>query len=161
ERKFASLSKEPGQGRSELEAELAKNKQAQASLRHQLEGVQKQLQELEKNYVAERSRLETRTRELQAARSEGGQEVESRSKELCQETKRRELVEKMAVDAIKRRRELEAELAKRQQTEQALRLEMETPVGAKGREGLEAELEENKKVQAQLREQLEQSQKQL
>ena len=80
---------EIGQRRSELEAELAENKQAQARLRQQLEEVQRQLQALKENYIAERSRLEARMKELQAAQAPAGAEGQaSLTETLADETKR-------------------------------------------------------------------------
>jgi len=58
---------EIGKTRSELEAELAENKQIQARLRQQLEETQKQLEALKDNEIAQQSKLEAQTKELQAA----------------------------------------------------------------------------------------------
>ena len=80
---------------------------------------------------------------------------------LAFETKRREAVERLAVDAFKRRRELEAQLARRQEAEKTLQGRMETSDGAKGRGELEAQLAENQQAQAKLRQELHESQKQL
>ena len=80
---------------------------------------------------------------------------------LAWETKRREAVERMAVEAFKHRRELEAKLAKNQEAEKALQREIEAPDRAKRRGELEAELAQNKQTQAQLRQELAESQKQL
>jgi predicted nucleic acid-binding Zn-ribbon protein len=125
EQKAASLTNtSAAESRGDLEAELAENKQIQARLRQQLAVVQRQLEELKENYNAERSRLEARTKELQANQSEVEQKVKSLTNALASETKRRELVERLAVDAFKRRRELETELAKKQETEKALQLQM-------------------------------------
>ena len=56
-----------GKRRSELETELEQNKQAQARLRQQLEEVQKQVQTLKTNYIAEQFKLQAHTKELQSA----------------------------------------------------------------------------------------------
>ena len=56
-----------GKRRSELEAELAKHKEAQARLRRQLEEVQRSVQSLQENYTNGQSKLEERAKELQAA----------------------------------------------------------------------------------------------
>jgi len=53
----------------------------------------------------------------------------------------------LAVDAFKRRRELEAKLAKSQEAEKALQREMEASGRAKRRAQLEADLTENKQLQ--------------
>src|SRR5207302_1488077 len=106
------------------------------------------------------SRLEALTEELQAAQAPADEKIKSLTEALAQETKRREAVERMAVDAFKRRRELEAQLAKNQEAEKALQREIEAPERAKQRGKLEAELAENRQAQAQLRHDLEESQKQ-
>src|SRR6266704_3920629 len=53
------------------------------------------------------------------------EKIKSLTEALTWETKRREAVERLAVDAFKRRRELEAKLAKNQQAEKALPQEVE------------------------------------
>src|SRR5258707_13968657 len=89
------------------------------------------------------------------------EKIKSLTEALAWETRRREAVERLAVDAFKRRRELEAELAKNQEAEKALQVEMAAPDEAKRRRELGAELAENKRTQARLRQELEASQKQL
>ena len=61
---------EIGQRRSELEAQLTDNKQAQTRLQHDLETSQKQLEVQRAHYIAEQSKLESRTREFQALTNE-------------------------------------------------------------------------------------------
>ena len=80
--------------------------------------------------------------------------IESLTEALAKETKRREAVEKLAVDAFKRRRELEATLAKNQEAEKVLQLEIKTTHRAKRLDELATELEENKQTQAKLRQEL-------
>ncbi|HEV2436629.1 MAG TPA: response regulator, partial [Verrucomicrobiae bacterium] len=63
--------------------QLAENKQAQEHVRQQLEEAQKQLQVQRENYLAEQSRLETRTRELQAAQAEAEQKAASLAEMLA------------------------------------------------------------------------------
>ena len=70
-------------------------------------------------------------------------------------------MEKLAVDAFKRRRELEAQLAKHQQTEKALQREIETIGPAPRRDELETQLVQNKQAQAQVRQELKDSRDQL
>jgi DNA repair exonuclease SbcCD ATPase subunit len=55
---------EIGQRRSEQEAELAENQQAQARLQSELEDSLKQLDVQRENYLAERSNLEARNKQL-------------------------------------------------------------------------------------------------
>src|SRR5437773_1464867 len=74
--------------------------------------------------------------------------MKSLTEALAQETKRREAVEKMAVEAFKRRRESEAQLAKNQEAEKTLRQAMEAPEAGNERGELEAKLAENKQAQA-------------
>ena len=62
--------REIGQRRSELEAELAKHKQAQAELRHELEESQNQFESQRQNYLAEHSKLEARTQEWETVTNE-------------------------------------------------------------------------------------------
>src|SRR5207249_7616502 len=152
---------EVGKRRTELEAELAQNKQAQARLRQQLEEIQKQAQALKSNHLAGQSKLEARTQELQAAQMPVEEKIRSLTEALAFETKRREAVERMAVDAFKRRRELEAKLAKMQEAEKSLQGQIEAPDGAKRRAELETELADNKRLQTKLRQELEEAQKQL
>jgi chromosome segregation ATPase len=54
------------QQRSKLEAEVARNQQAQAQLRHDLDELQKQFEAQRANYIAEQSKLEARSRESEA-----------------------------------------------------------------------------------------------
>ena len=98
---------------------------------------------------------------MQAAQEPLEQKLKNLTEALAFETKRREAVERLAVDAFKRRRELEATLAGNEQAEKALQRQMETPDGAKRRRRLEIELVKIKRAQAQLRQELEASQKQL
>src|SRR5213076_172374 len=109
---------------SELEAELAESKQGQTRMRQQLEEVQRQAHSLDEKHIAEQSKLEARTNELQTAQVPVEQQIKSLTEALAWETKRREAVERLAVDAFKRRRELEAKLAKSQEAEKALQQQM-------------------------------------
>jgi chromosome segregation ATPase len=124
-----------------------------------LEEVQRQVDALKERYLKEQSRLEVQTQDLQAAQTPVEQKIKSLTEALAFETKRREAVERLAVDAFKRRRELEAQLTKHQEAEKALRLEMEAADRTKQPAQLEAQLTENKQAQAQLRQELEDSQK--
>src|SRR6185436_6533433 len=133
----------------------------QARLQQQLEDVRRQLTVLKHNYQGEQSKLEARTKDLQTARGPVDEKIKFLTEALAFETKRREAVEKMAVDAFKRRRELEAQLAKKQEAEKALQREMQTADPAKPRGELEAQLAENQQAQAKLRHDLEESRKQL
>ena len=152
---------EAGKRRSELEAELARNKLEQAQLQEELEQVQRQLQTLKENYLTEKSRLEGRTEELLAEQSVLEQKLRNLNEALAFETKRRGAIEKMAVESFKRCRELEGQLAKQQAGEKTLQGQLEHPENAKRRGELEAELARNKEVQAKLCEQLRKAQKQL
>src|SRR5438876_10799698 len=87
--------------------------------------------------------------------------LNSVSEALAFETKRREAVELLAVEAFKHRRQLEAQLAKHQAAEQAVQEQMQSPEGAKRRGQLAGQLAEHQQAQATLRQQLEESQKQL
>ena len=153
--------REAGKRRSELEVELAHNKLAQAQLQQELEEVQKQLQTLKENYLAEKSRLEGRTEELLAEQATMEQKLRTLTEALAFETKRRGAIEKMAVESFKRCRELEGQLAKQQTAEKTLQGQLESPEGAKRRGELEAELTRNKGVQAKLCEPLKKARKQL
>src|SRR5205807_2006237 len=99
---------EIGQRRSELEAELGKNKQTQAQLRQELETLQKQLCAQQESSGAEQTRLEVRTKELQATQAEVEQQVKRLTEALAQETKRRQAAEQQAGEAGQHRSELEA-----------------------------------------------------
>ena len=107
------------------------------------------------NYLAERAQLEARAQELQQAQIDSEQKVKSLTEALEFETKRREAVERLAVDSFKRRRTLEFELSKTQAAEKALRLELEAGARAKRRGELKAELAENHQTQAKLQHELE------
>ncbi len=150
-----------GQRRGELEADLAEKQPALAKLKEQLEQAQQQRQALEENYRAERAKLETRTKELQSAEAPVGEKIKSLTEALAMETKRREAVERLAVDAFKRRRELESQLAQQVAAEKKLQRELEAPDQGQPRSALEAELAENRQAQAKLRQDLAESQKQL
>src|SRR5262249_48183696 len=102
-----------------------------------------------------------RTRELQAAQAPVDQQVKKLTETLAFETKRREAVERMAVDAFKLRRELEAKLQKQQEAEKAVHQQIAEAARAKKRTAWEAKLAENKQSQAQLQQEIDESQKQL
>src|SRR5439155_8368239 len=112
-------------------------------------------------YLAGQSKLEARAKELQAAQTPVEEKIKTLTEALAWETKRREAVERMAVDAFKRRRELEARLAKNQEAEKALQQEMAGADRGKQRGELEARLAQNQQAQAQLRQEIAESQKQL
>lgn len=152
---------ETGQRRSELEAELAEKQPALARLQEQLKQAQQQRQALEENYRGERAKLEARTKELQSAEAPLGEKIKLLTEALARETKRREAVERLAVDAFKRRRELESKLATHLAAERTLQRELEAPDHGKQRIELAAELAENRQAQTKLREDLAESQKQL
>src|SRR5207244_132272 len=89
---------------SELEAQLAENKQAQARLRHELAESQKQLREQQQKYLAESSKLDgateakqpTATQAEQTKRQEG---AERKGGEAAEESNR--AGRKGALDAIR------------------------------------------------------------
>jgi len=151
---------ESGKRRSELEAELVETKNTREQLQNQLLGVQRQVEALEENYFTGQAELEARTQELQTTRTEVEEKVQSLTEALAFETKRREAIEGLAVEAFKQRRELEAKLAKMEQAEQALLQQLESSDNAKRRE-LEEELAKNQQEQALLRQQLEDAHQQL
>jgi chromosome segregation ATPase len=82
------------------------------------------------------------------------EKIKSLTEALAFETKRREAVERLAVDAFRRRRELEGQLAKHQQAEQALQRQLQAPQRTQRPGELEAQLTENQQAQAKLRRQL-------
>src|SRR5207253_1820066 len=106
---------EIGQRRSELEAELAKDKPAQAML-----GVEPSQKELP---AQESPRLEAH--ELQAAQAEVMQRVKRLTETLAEETKRREGAERQAGEIGQYRSKLEAELAENKQAQARLQQELE------------------------------------
>jgi len=63
---------------------VGREQQTQAQLRQQLEEARSQLQAQKKNYLAEQSRLEARTKELQAAQPAVEQKVASLTETLAQ-----------------------------------------------------------------------------
>ena len=79
---------------------LLEHKQLLAGLRHELEEIQRQLTALKQDYLAEKSKLETRIKELQEAQEAAEQKVTSLSEALEYETRRREAVERLAQAAI-------------------------------------------------------------
>src|SRR5262249_34263549 len=101
---------EIGKHRSQLEAELVQNKQAQTELRQELERVQKELESQEESSGTEQIRLEAEIRELQAAKSEAEQQVRKLTESLAQESIRRESAEALAGEIEKRRSKLETQL---------------------------------------------------
>src|SRR5262249_26478818 len=113
------------------------------------------------NYLAEQSKLESRTKELQAAQAAVEQKVASLTEALASEAKRREAGERLAADGLERRRDLEGQLAKSQETEERVRRDLEALERGKRRNELEAELAEHKQAQAQLQRQLDEVRKQL
>jgi DNA-binding response OmpR family regulator len=145
----------------ELEAELAGYQQTQAQLQQELADARKQHQADVESAAAERSQLETRSQEMQAAYVAAEQQVAQRTEALRAETARREAVKQRAAEHARCRSELEAALAENELTEKMLQLELEASDRAKRWGQLEAELAENKQAQAQLREQLEEAQRQL
>jgi len=99
--KVASLSQSlAANPKTELEAELTQHQQEEVRLQQQLKAVQTELEALKENYFNERNRLETQIGELQTERADVEQQVKSLTEKLAFETKRREAVERMAVDAF-------------------------------------------------------------
>jgi chromosome segregation ATPase len=114
-----------GLQRGELEAELAKNKQAQTQLLYAFEALQKQLHEHQENSRVEQARLDARTKELQAAKAEVEQEVRRLTERVAAETWRREGAEQQAGEIGLRCSELHAELARNNQAQAQLRYELQ------------------------------------
>src|SRR5436190_5901268 len=113
-----------GGRRSELEAELAKSKQAHEQLRRELEEAGKRLQAQHEASTAERAALEARIEELGAVKVEAEKQLHGLTESLANEAKRREEAEKQAGALGGRRGELEAELAKSKQAHEQLRREI-------------------------------------
>src|SRR5262249_52904159 len=105
-----------GQQRVDLEAELAKNKEAQATLQQELEALQKQLQAQETSW-AEQVRLETRINESLAAKAALQQQLDRLRETLAEQSKRLETVQQEAAETGKQRSELEARLAESKQAQ--------------------------------------------
>src|SRR5262249_26957129 len=76
---------EVGKHHSELETELARNTEAQAKLREELETSQKQLQAQQQSSRAEQSQLASQVKELQTAHTAVEQRVASLTDQLAQE----------------------------------------------------------------------------
>jgi chromosome segregation ATPase len=108
-----------------LEAKLSDNEQAQASLQHQLEAAQKQLQVQQESSRAEQARLEVRIKQLEAAQVEVEQQVMRLTETLGEETRRREGAEQQAGEIGRRRSELEAKLSDKEQAQARLQHQLE------------------------------------
>jgi chromosome segregation ATPase len=93
---------EIGQRRSELEAELAQNKQAQARLQQDLGVSKAHLQAQRENYLAEQSKVEARTKELQALTTE----LAAVRNGIEQETLQRQKLAEKVVEVERARSEL-------------------------------------------------------
>ena len=106
--------------------------------------IQRQVQSLKRNYQAEQSTLECRAKELQIAQAPVEEKIKSLTEALAFETKRREAVERLAVDSFKRRQELEADY---QRKHDQLRRELQTDFegqNEKLRQDLTAQFEQGK-----------------
>src|SRR5262249_47755927 len=101
-------------------------------------------------HIAEKSKLEARIQELQAAQAAAEQQVRQLSEALSEMTKRQEGAEQDAQATGKRRTELGAELAKTRQAQEQLRQELE---GAQQqlRVEREAHIAEKSKLEARTR----------
>jgi chromosome segregation ATPase len=113
------------QRRCELEADLTRDRQAQAQLRQELETSRNQLQAQQVSAAAEQTRLETRIRELQTTIAEVEQQARRLAQTLAEETTRREGAEQQAGQISQRRNELEAQLAESKQSQSQLCHELE------------------------------------
>src|SRR5262249_28460048 len=116
---------ELGLRHSDLEAELAKNKQAHAQLRQELEASQKHLHAHQESSRTEQTRLEGQAQELQAAKLEVERQVTRLMERLAAESWRREGAEQQAGELGLRRSALEAELANNKQAQAQLSQELE------------------------------------
>src|SRR5262249_49085283 len=107
-----------GQRHTEVQSQLT-------LLGQQLEESRKQFEKHRETSATEQSGLETRIRELQAAKTEVEQQVARLTSALADGTRRRESGEQQANEIGKRRSELEAEVAtgKQAQTELAQELQ--------------------------------------
>src|SRR2546421_496387 len=94
---------------------IAKNRGAHGNVRERFEKAQKELQAQQQNSAAERSQLEARIKEQQAAHVEVEQKVASLKETLVQETRRRESAEQQVDEIGKHRNELETQLGKLRQ----------------------------------------------
>jgi chromosome segregation ATPase len=111
--------------RSDLEAELAGNKQAQAQLRQELGALQKHLRAEQESSYAEQTRLNARIEDSQATQAELENKVKQLTDALATETKRRECVEQESAENARHRTALEADLAQRKQVQTELLQELE------------------------------------
>jgi len=86
---------------------------------------------------------------LQAAQGPVNEQIKVLTEALALESNRRELVERMAADAFRQRKELEAKLQQEQETEKALQQQLAVLGDVKQRELLETRLAALKKAQVQ------------
>src|SRR5262249_23682969 len=109
---------------SQLEAELAGQRQVQAYLQKELEDTQILKKAHVASAAAQQAALEARKQELQTAQAEADQQVQRLNEAIAAENERREALKRRVAEHAKCLTELEAALAENQQTEKALQREM-------------------------------------